>query len=118
MLFYKAYIQPHFDYCCIIWTNSSNQNLGKITKLQRRACKIILANEYTDLVSSMIRLNILSFDQSVFLQKAKIMYKIIKGLAPEYLHEMFHTQSDMLEGTLNVTLRSEQMKPYLSLDLK
>ncbi len=42
----------------------------------------------------------------MFLQKAKITYKIIKGLAPEYLHEMFHTQSDMLDGTLNVTLRS------------
>ena len=33
-IFYSAYIQPQFNYCNIIWGNSS-----KITKLQRRACK-------------------------------------------------------------------------------
>ncbi len=53
----------------------------------------------------MTRLNILSFDQSVFLQKAKIMYKTLNHLVPGYLSEMFHMQSDILENT-NVTLRS------------
>ncbi len=31
-LFYKAYIQPHFDYCCVIWANSSQCNISKIKK--------------------------------------------------------------------------------------
>ena len=43
-LFYKAYIQPHFNYCNIIWGNSTNYNVSRLTKLQRRACKIILEN--------------------------------------------------------------------------
>ena len=63
-LLYNAYIQPHLDYCNTIWGNSSNYNVSKITKLQRRACKAILEAEYTDLESGRSRLNILSFDQA------------------------------------------------------
>ena len=38
----------------------------------------------------MKRLNILSFDQSDFLYKAKIMYKVHNNIAPSYLQELFH----------------------------
>ena len=76
-LFYKAYIQPHFNYCNIICGNSTNYNVSRLTKLQRRVCKtIILENEYEDLDSAQKRLNILSFDQNVFVNKAKTMYKV------------------------------------------
>ncbi len=68
----------------------------KIIKLQRRACKIILITEYSDLITAMTRLNISSFDETVFLQKAKIMYKTLNGLVPVYLSEMFNMQSTRL----------------------
>ena len=45
-IFYSAYIQLQFNNCNIIWRNSSNYNVSKITKLQRRACKVILENQY------------------------------------------------------------------------
>ena len=61
-LFYKAYIQPHFNYCNIVKGNSSNYNVSQITKLQRRVCKIILGTY------------VLSFDQNVLVNKARIMY--------------------------------------------
>ena len=32
----------------------------------------------------------MSFNQSVFLNKAKIMYKVNNNLAPCYLHDFFH----------------------------
>ena len=44
---------------------------------------------YNSLNESLEQLNILSFDQGVFLNKAKIMYKIYNNLVPSYLHEMF-----------------------------
>ena len=43
-LFYNAHIQPQFNYFNIIWGNSSNYNVSKLTKLQRRACKNIVEN--------------------------------------------------------------------------
>ena len=79
-LFYNAYIQPHFNYCNIIWGNSSNCNVSKITKLQSHVCKFIQENEYIDLESARIKLNILSFDQAVLLNKAKIMYEVVNGM--------------------------------------
>ena len=41
---------------------------------------------------SLEQLDILSFDQSVFLNKAKIMYKVYNNLAPGYLTELFQNE--------------------------
>ena len=82
-VFYSACIQPQFNYCNIVWGNSSNYNVSKITKLQRRACKVILENQYENLESALRTLNILSFNQNVFLNKAKTMYKVANGLVPQ-----------------------------------
>ena len=46
LLFYNVYIRPHFDYCSVIWGSSTCSNTDKITKLQRRACKLILRNGF------------------------------------------------------------------------
>ena len=51
MLFYNAYIRPHFEYCCVIWGNSFNFNTYKIEKLQRRACKLMIG-KYSSLEDS------------------------------------------------------------------
>ena len=75
LLFYNAYIRPHLEYCSVIWGNSTNVNIQKMTKLQRRACKLILGDEYTHLDEARDNLKILSFDEIVFLNKAKVMYK-------------------------------------------
>ena len=85
LIFYNAYIQPQFNYCNMIWGNSSNYNVSTITKLQRRACKVMLEHEYEDLDSARMELKILSFDQNVFLNKAKTMYKVAHGLIPRYI---------------------------------
>ena len=105
--FYNSYIKPQFDYCSVIWNNSSNFNIDKINKLQRRACKLILLHEYVSLNESLEQLDILSFDQNVFLTKAKIMYTIYNNLAPGYLHEIVN-----LDSTLS-NLRSVANKHYV-----
>ena len=63
---------PHLNYCNIIWGNSLNFNVSKITMLQKRACKVILGNEYTDFESGKAILNIQMFEQSMFLNKANV----------------------------------------------
>ena len=35
--FYKSYIQPHIDFCNIVWANSCESNKRIIFKLQKRA---------------------------------------------------------------------------------
>ena len=59
----------------LIWGKSSNKNINKTNKLQRRACKIILGNECLSLEEACNHLNMLSFEESVFL--AKTMYRAL-----------------------------------------
>ena len=99
LLFYNAYIKPHLDYCSLIWSNTSNLNINKVNKLQRRSCKLILGIEYNGLIEAFKRLNILSFDQSIFLSKAKMMYKIHNNIAPSYLNDMFLMRDTTLNNT-------------------
>ena len=80
-------------------SNTSNININKITRLQRRACKQILGHKYNGLLETFERLKILSFDQSIFLSKAKMMYTIQNNIAPSYLNEMFLMRDTNLNNT-------------------
>ena len=55
LLFYNAYIKLHFEYCSTVWSNTSTGNINKITKLQRRVCKLILSEDYTDIQEALKR---------------------------------------------------------------
>ena len=112
LLFYKAYIKPHIEYCSVLWCNTSNSNINKINKLQRRACKLILSQEYNGLQEVLKPLNILSFGQIVFLNKAKIMYKVRNNLASNYLQKLFQMRDVNLNNTAS-NLRSVRQKNYI-----
>ena len=66
-MFYNAYVKPHFEYCSTVWNNTSSGNIYKITKLQRRACKLILYQAYTDIQRALKRLNISNLINPFFL---------------------------------------------------
>ena len=116
LLFYNAYIKPHIEYCSVVWCNTSNNNINKINKLQRRACKFILAQDYNGVEASLKQLDILSFNQSVFLNKAKIMFKVYKfindNIAPSYLQELFHMRDVNMNNTTS-NLRSVAQNNYI-----
>ena len=118
LLYYKSYIQSHFNYCNVIWGNASNFNVARITRLQRRACKIILGNEYIDFESAKSSLKILSFEQSVFLNKAKVMFKVANGLVPQYISDKFKRRSEIAQNTSLRSITNENFtipKPSLAL---
>lgn len=112
LMFYNAYMKPHLEYCCIVWSNTSSGNLQKISKLQRRACKLILSHDYANIQEALERLNMLSFDQIIFLNKAKLMFKIYNNLAPVYLHELFQMRDINLDNMAS-NLRSVAHRNYL-----
>ena len=84
-----TYIQPHIDYCSTVWGGTAHSNLDRIHRLQKRAVKIILDYEYSDIACSMNDLKILNIYERIFLRKAKFMYKISKSITPSYINAMF-----------------------------
>ena len=37
--YYNSYVLPVFDFGCIVWGNTTNSNLTRLVKLQKRAAK-------------------------------------------------------------------------------
>ena len=42
VLFYNAYTNSHFGYCCVIWANWLYSNVHKIKEIQKRPCRLML----------------------------------------------------------------------------
>ena len=87
-------IQPHFDYCSLVWDGLSNQLSDKSQKLQNRAARVILKANYE--TSSRLLLDILEWDKLVMRRKkhkAIMVFKFLNEQAPVYLLNLFHERS-------------------------
>ena len=69
--------------------NSSNFKTYKIERLQRRAYKFILETDYTTFENARKHLHILSFEETMFIHKARIMCEIANSVAPIYITDLF-----------------------------
>ena len=101
---YKGLIEPHFDYCSVVWDGLSE----KLQKLQNRAARVITKSSYN--TNSSYLLNSLSWDNLSVRrtkQKANLMYKCVNKLAPNYLCNMFTPRA------LSFDLRDASQKLYL-----
>ncbi len=94
IMYYNAYILPLFDYCCIIWGNTSDLNIEKVYKLQKRAARIILnAKRHASSLILFKELGWLTFMNRIKYHKGVLMFKCIKGNAPPYLSDLFNKPS-------------------------
>ena len=94
VLVYNSLIQPHFDYCSLVWDGLSDQLSDKLQKLQNRAARVILKANYG--TSSSLLLDILKWDKLVIRRKkhkAIMMFKSLNAQAPVYLQNLFHERS-------------------------
>ena len=75
---YKGLIEPHFDYCSVVWDGLSQQLSEKLQKLQNRAARVITKSSYN--TNSSYLLNSLSWDNLSVRrtkQKTNLMYKCV-----------------------------------------
>jgi len=101
-LIHQALIQPHFDYCNIVWGNCGMTLQNKIQKVQNRAARVLTYSSYDayagDLFELLGRKN-LAFQLQI--QRATMVYKSLHGLAPDYLCSKFERR--VLRGTLRIS---------------
>ena len=87
---YNALIMPHFDYCSPVWDCLSGTLSDKLQKLQNRAARVITKLPFD--TSSNYLLSTLDWE-GLFLRRKKqkelTMFKIMNGLAPDYLQSLF-----------------------------
>ena len=94
-ILYKSLIQPHFDYCNVVYYGRFNEDAHKLNVLQKRCARIILG--VNSLTSSEIMFPMLgwkSLQDRCNYFKALLVYKSLNGLAPSYVSSKFNYVSD------------------------
>ena len=95
--FYQGYILPLIDYGSITWGTTSNANIERLSKLQKRAARIILRADF-DMPSSLMfrELNWLSIVESrLKYNKAVLTYRALNNLTPDYISKLLTPLSEI-----------------------
>ena len=90
---YNSLVQPHFDYCSLVWGNCGKTLSNKLQKLQNRAARVITSSSYDADVNSLFdKLSWKDLNSQRQIQKALMVFKSLNGLVPEYLTSKFVTR--------------------------
>ncbi len=101
---FNSIIQPHFDYCCVVWDNCTKFSTDKLQKLQNRAARILTFSSYDSNAEPLIeKLGWRKLASQRKNQKAILVYKSLNELAPDYLRLLFNFRNNVTSYTLRDT---------------
>ena len=104
---YKSLLQPHFDYCSVVWGNCSKTLSSKLQKLQNRAARILTYSSFDANADTLIeKLGWKKVNSQRQMHKAIMVYKSLNGLAPQYLRDKFVHRNNIS----NYSLRDAENK--------
>ena len=114
-LYYQGYILPLIDYGSVTWGTTSKANIERISKLQKRAARIILNADYDTASAEMF--SILGWQPVTKrhnYNKTVIIYKALNNMTPSYISDLLtpvsQTHNRTLRSTSNGTLAVPRSK--------
>ena len=85
-IFYQAYILPLIDYGSNTWGTTSGPNIERLSKLKKRAARIILKADFmTPSLDMFDQLRWQSIPKRLMYNKAILAYKALNNLTPTYI---------------------------------
>ena len=94
--FYQGYILPFFDYGSVTWGSASASNIERLTKLQKRAARIILRTDFHTPSERMFKeLGWSSVPNRIKYNKAVLTYRALNNLTPEYISQCLQPMSQV-----------------------
>ena len=97
ILFYKAYILPHIDYCSTVWGFTAKY--AELYKLQKRAARIITDSKFDADGDKLIKtLKWIQTHKRVKYGTAVMIYNTMHNTTPQYLRNIFK-QKDIKRET-------------------
>ena len=101
---FNALIQPHFDYCSVVWGHCNKTLSDKLQKLQNRAARILAFSSYDTNAGLLFeRLGWKRLESQRQIQEAVMVYKSLNGLVPTYLQSIFTDRSNKTQYELRDT---------------
>ena len=109
---YHSTVQPCIDYAISVWGQTTDQNIGRIQRLQNQAARVISNN--FDLINSrgldiVKLLKWMNIRQRCTYFTIVLMFKCIHGLCPNYLCDSITMQFDVS----GLSTRSHPMNVYV-----
>lgn len=87
---YNAIVQPHFDYCSVVWGDCAKGLTDRLQKLQNRAARIITFSSYDSNADALFReLGWQKLCDQRNISKSILMYNSLHNRVPAYLSERF-----------------------------
>ena len=88
--FHQSIVEPYFDYCSIVWDDSSDHLTDKLQIFQNRAARVITGADYRMPISELLsKLGWFSHKKKRNKLKVLMMFKIMNGMTPAYLEDIF-----------------------------
>ena len=94
---YNSLVQPHFDYCNVVWRNCSKNLSSKLQQLQNRVARVQITFSNYDCSTIELFQN-LTWSKLVLqrvVSKVIMIHNIINNTAPEYLTSCFVRRCDL-----------------------
>ena len=87
---------PYFTYCSTVWHDNNSSRTNNLFKLQKRVARVITNSDYA--IRSIQIFETLQWQvvKSILdKQELKMMFKILKGMAPNYLKILFNKSNNV-----------------------
>ena len=84
-----SFIASNFNYCPLVWFFTSRESIDKIDKIQERALRFVLKDHISDYTNLLLKSGFDSF--RIYAVKCLMieLFKILKGITPNYLSDLF-----------------------------
>ena len=109
--FYHSFILPHMDYCSTLWGDASAAESSH--KLQKRATRVITDSPYRTPSAPLFeqQLRWLSLPDRVTYRKALLVFSSLKGLAPDYMCDLFESVKTVSSRNTRANARGDIYVP-------
>ena len=86
---YTSFISSNFNYCPLVWFFTSRESINKIDKIQERALRFVLKDHTSNYKNLLLKSGFDSF--RIYAVKSLVieLFKILEGMTPNYLSELF-----------------------------
>ena len=101
---YSGIVEPHFSYCCSVWSCCSKTKLNSFQKIQNRAARITTNYPYdASAVPLLQNLGWSSIKDRIKKETVMLTYEALNSIALQYLGELFSKCSESSNRNLHST---------------
>ena len=93
---YLSLVQPHLDYCCVVWSECNKSDSLKLDRIQKMGMRLILNADRrspSDLLRKRLTWTNLAIRRKIM--RLKVVRRCTSGEAPVYLSQMFKTNQQL-----------------------